>query len=37
MDLVDHPSPNACLRDYLADGGTLPGIRREINENGMES
>ena len=21
---IDHPSPDACLRDYLRDGGTLP-------------
>lgn len=23
---VDHPSPDACLRDYLKDGGTLPSL-----------
>jgi len=23
---VDHPSPDACLRDYLRDGGVLPSL-----------
>jgi SynChlorMet cassette radical SAM/SPASM protein ScmE len=26
---VDHPSPDACLRQFLADGGKLPGIEEK--------
>jgi SynChlorMet cassette radical SAM/SPASM protein ScmE len=41
-DQVDHPSPDACLRKFLADGGKLPGItyrdqRAEIREQRSES
>jgi Fe-coproporphyrin III synthase len=30
---VDHPSPDACLRRFLADGGTIPTIESEANGN----
>ena len=29
MGEVDHPSPDACLRRFLEDGGTLPQMREE--------